>query len=104
MSTQLMVRYRVKADRAAENEALVRDVFAALERDGPSGIRYATFKLTDGVSFVHLARIDTADGANPLLAVDAFQRFVATIRDRCEEPPVSTELREVGAYPRGSHP
>lgn len=94
----IMVRYRVKADRAGENEAMVRAVFAELERDRPVGLRYATLKLADGVSFVHIARVETEDGKNPLLALEAFKRFAATIKDRCEEPPVTTEFEDVASY------
>jgi hypothetical protein len=32
----------------------------------PTGLRYATFKLDDGVSFVHLASNDTEHGPSPL--------------------------------------
>ena len=35
---------------------------------------------------------------NPLAESEAFARFQADVRDRCEEPPVVTELHEVGAY------
>lgn len=94
----LMVRYRVKADRAEENVAAVLAVFAELERQRPRGLRYATFRLPDGLSFLHLARIETADGTNPLLALEAFQRFAASVRDRCDEPPVSTPLTELASY------
>ncbi len=45
---RLMVRYKVKADRVAENERYVRQVFEQLERDRPAGLRYASFKLEDG--------------------------------------------------------
>jgi hypothetical protein len=95
----VMVRYKVKADASAENTRYVKAVFAELERDKPAGIRYATYRQDDGVSFVHLASIETADGNNPLLALAAFKDFTATIKDRCVEPPVSVELEEVGAYP-----
>jgi hypothetical protein len=94
----VMVRYKVKADRAAENEELVRAVYDELHRAEPAGLRYRTFKLDDGVSFVHVAEIDTEDGQSPLPGVAAFQRFQEHIRDRCEEPPVVTELHEVGAF------
>ena len=93
---RVMVRYKVKPDRAAENEELVRAVYAELERTQPAGFRYATFKLDDGVSFVHVA--STEPGRNPLADVAAFGRFQAEIGDRCEEAPVVTELREVGSY------
>ena len=93
----VMVRYKLKADRVAENEGYVRKVFEQLAREGPSGLRYATFKLDDGVSFVHIASHD-ADGANPLTELSAFKTFTANIKERCEEPPVSARLNEVASY------
>jgi hypothetical protein len=93
---QVMVRYKVKPDRAEENAALVRAVYDELQRTAPAGLQYATFVLEDGVSFVHMATHD-ADH-NPLSEVVAFQRFQEHVRDRCEEPPVVTRLREVGSY------
>ena len=95
---RVMVRYRVKADRAAENERYITAVFAEIERDQPAGLRYASFKQDDGVSFVHIASVETTDGNNPLVGLAAFQEFTARIKDRCEEPPINVELHEVGAY------
>lgn len=92
---QVMVRYRVKPERVEENEQLVRDVYEELGRTQPEGLRYGTFKLEDGVSFVHLA---VHGDPNPLAQVEAFKRFQADIRDRCDEPPVATVLEEVGSY------
>jgi hypothetical protein len=54
----VMVQYTVKPDRAAENEELVRAVYDELHETGPEGRPYATFKLDDGVSFIHLAEHD----------------------------------------------
>jgi hypothetical protein len=93
---RVMVRYKVKPDQVQENERLVRAVYDELTRTQPAGLRYATFRLPDDVSFVHLA--ETEDGRNPLRDVEAFGRFQANIRDRCEELPVVTELREVGSF------
>ncbi len=95
---RVMVRYRVKPDRVAENEELVRAVYDELDRTRPAGLRYATFQLDDGVSFVHLASTETEDGHNPLSEVAAFQRFQEKVRDRCEEAPVVAELREIGSF------
>jgi hypothetical protein len=93
-----MVRYKVKPELAQENERLVRAVYAELEHSAPAGLRYATFKLEDGVSFVHLASIETDDGHNPLREVDAFKRFQANAGERQDEPAVTTELSEIGSY------
>ncbi len=95
---RVMVRYKVKADRAAENESYIKQVFEQLDRERPAGIRYATCKLDDGVSFVHIASIQSTDGGNPLTELAAFKAFSAGIKDRCEEPPVTVKLNEVGSY------
>jgi hypothetical protein len=95
---RIMVRYKVKADRANENQQYVERVFEELRRDGPPGLRYASFKQSDGVSFVHLVSIETESGENPLSQSPAFQAFQAGIRERCEEQPIVTDLEEVGSY------
>jgi hypothetical protein len=95
---RVMVRYTVKPECADDNARRIREVFAQLEREQPAGIRYASFRLGDGVSFVHVASIETADGANPLTALAAFKEFAGTIKDRCVEPPVTVELEEIGSY------
>jgi hypothetical protein len=94
---RIMVRYTVKPDQVEDNVRRVQAVFAQLAREKPAGIRYATFKLPDGVSFMHVASIET-DGSNPLLALDAFKQFAGTIKERCVDPPVTTELEEIGSY------
>jgi hypothetical protein len=95
------VRYRVKPDRVAENEELVRAVYDELSRVQPEGLNYATFKLEDGVTFVHVAR--TNGEGNPLTGLDAFKAFQQGIPDRCEEQPVFTELETIGAYRAFDH-
>lgn len=95
---RVMVRYKVKPDRAAENVELVRAVYDELDRTEPAGLRYATFQLDDGVTFVHLASIETEDGQSPLPEVKAFRQFQENIGDRCDEAPVATELHEIGSF------
>jgi quinol monooxygenase YgiN len=96
--SRVMVRYRVKPDRAEENRELVRAVYEELHRTQQTGIRYATFNLDDGVSFVHIHSDETPDGSNPLSALPAFKEFQRGIADRCEEAPVVTKLHEVGSF------
>src|SRR5207247_8854113 len=72
---RMMVRYKVKADRAAENESYIARVFEQLERDRPAGLRYATFKLEDGVSFVYLVSLETGDGSDSLRELLEIKEF-----------------------------
>jgi hypothetical protein len=95
---QVMVRYKVKPDRAAENEQLVRAVYDGLQRVEPDRFQYATFQLEDHVTFVHIGLIDTDNGEPPLNQLEAFQRFSRNIEERCDEPPVVMELRQIGSY------
>jgi hypothetical protein len=94
---QVMVRYRVKPERTAENEALVHAVYDELRRTEFAGLRYATFKLDDDVSFVHIA-VETGDGQRSLADLKAFNEFRKGLGDRCDVAPVATELHEVDSF------
>ena len=93
-----MVSYQLKPERVAENERLAAAVYDALREARPSGLRYATFKLADGVSFMHVVAHAEADGSNALTSLPAFKAFSAEVRDRCVEPPRRVELTEIGSY------
>lgn len=95
---QVMVRYSVKPEHAARNEELVRRVYAELHETAPNGIRYVTFALEDGVSFVHLASFDGDDDGNPLMEVAAFRAFQEGIAERTDVSPQALNLREIGSY------
>jgi hypothetical protein len=91
-----MVRYKTVAEHADTNAALVRAVFEELRQRAPKGLRYATYRLEDGVSFVHIATVDAEP--NPLFSIAAFDAFQQRLKGRCVEPPVVTELSPVGSY------
>jgi len=95
---KVVVRYKVKPERVEENERLIGQVYEELAAVKPEGFRYATVKLDDGVSFVHIASIDTADGSNPLRGIAAFAEFGRDIAERCDEPPVVQDSQLVGSY------
>ena len=62
----------------------------------PNGIRYATFKLDDGATFVHIAQVDAE--RNPLGDLQAFRTFQEGIAERCIDAPVAHELDEIGSF------
>ena len=92
-----MIRYKVRPERAAENESLVKAVYEQLNRERPGELHYATFKLPDGVSFMHVV-VETDQPGRILNEVAAFKAFVTDIESRCDEPPVVTELTLIGSY------
>lgn len=96
MTTTKVIRYTTHPDQAAENERLIRAVFAELAEHAPAGLRYAAFRLEDGVSFVHVAELEGAD--NPLMAVQAFRDFQEGIAKRCAEGPAVLDATPIGSY------
>jgi hypothetical protein len=97
--SRTVVRYRVHAGRGDENEVLVRAVFEELHRARPAGIDYATLRLEDGVSFLHVA---TAGSGALLGDVDTFRAFQAGVPERAEEPPEFASATLIGDYRAGA--
>lgn len=95
---QLIVRYRLRPDQVETNERLVRAVYDELRTARATGIRYATFRADDGVTFLHLASIEDEAGRRALPDLPAFQAFIADLAARCVEQPVTTELTAIGSY------
>lgn len=97
MPVTRVVQYTTKPEHAAENEDLIREVFAELAADQPEGLSYASFRLNDGVSFIHIVTLDS--DANPLAASAAFAKFQAGIQERCATAPSFSDAEIIGSYP-----
>lgn len=95
----IMVQYKTSEEAGDANAALVRAVFEDLRTRAPGGIRYASYRLADGVTFVHIATVAAPDD-NPLTDLPSFRAFQSHLhlKDRCVEPPVVTEVSVVGSY------
>lgn len=95
---RIMVRYTVTPEAAEHNAKLVRAVYEELEREKPSTLRYGTFVLDDGVTFVHLAEDDAPEGVSTLAGIAAFQRFREGLSERCTIPSAASALSTIGTY------
>jgi hypothetical protein len=91
-----IVQYRTRPERADENQQLVEAVFRELHATAPRGLRYASYRLDDGVSFVHVAVLE--GDQNPLARSVAFGQFQSAIGERCAEGPVAADAAVVGSY------
>jgi hypothetical protein len=94
---KVIVRYKVKPGMAEENEQLVKEVYKQLHQEKPADFNYATYKLEDGLTFIHMANY-AGEGKAPLPGFEAFRNFTAGIKDRCDEPPAVQQLTEIGSY------
>jgi hypothetical protein len=93
----LMVRSKVKATHVTEVEAGIKRLFAALQQAQPEGIRYASCRLADGVTYVALLEIDEGVD-NPLPTMPEFQAFQETLKTSMTEPPTGEQLTVSGSY------
>jgi hypothetical protein len=96
MSRTSVIRYRTRPDAAEENVRLVEAVYAALAEAKPPNFEYATYRLDDGATFVHVARLP--DTENPLATLPEFAEFQRELVDRCVEQPDPRGATVVGSY------
>lgn len=94
---KIIVRYKIKPGYVAQNESLIKEVYKQLHSSKIDGFHYATFKLEDGASFVHIA-IFTEEANEAFKNLPAFKSFQGTIKERCDELPVTTLVTEIGSY------
>jgi hypothetical protein len=96
MGQPFVVRYETKPEAADENQRLVEKVFAELNAENPGGLRYASFRLADGVTFVHIGVVD--DGADPLANSKAFAEFSQGAGERMAGRPARDGATLIGSY------
>ena len=96
MTQATVVRYQTSPEAADENERLIRAVFAELNEEQPEGLRYASFRLDDGVSFLHVAIVDAE--VNPLTKSAAFAEFQGEIGARVVEGPTPSGAKVIASY------
>ncbi|GAA4587880.1 hypothetical protein GCM10023194_38090 [Planotetraspora phitsanulokensis] len=90
--TTAVIRYQTRPEAADENQRLIENVFAELASTAPPGLHYSSFRLADGVTFVHVV-----DGEG-LPGLAAFQEFQRGLGDRLAVGPVRDDATLVGSY------
>lgn len=93
----MMIRSKVKPEHGAEVERAVQGLFAAIERASPEGIRYASTRLADQLTYVAFLQVD--DGVdNPLPSLPELGDFQENLKQWLAEPPQPEQLTVVGSY------
>jgi len=93
----MMLRTTVKPESAADAEAGVKTLFAALAEAKPEGIRYTSYRLADGLTYVVLLEIEEGID-NPLPKVAAFREFQENLKGWLAGPPAPDQLVTIGDY------
>jgi hypothetical protein len=90
---QRLIRYRVRPEKAEENQQLIEGVFRELHAKSPAQVRYLVLRLSDG-TFCHL--VD--DGTKTVPSLDAFAAFQRGGAERRLDEPQQLEATVVGNY------
>jgi hypothetical protein len=99
--TVRIVHQKIKSDRVEEAESAVRDLFAALDRRRPEGLRYASTRVVDSSTFVIVTELaeGIAEGADdPRRAIPEFQRFLELLAGWVDGPRVIEDVDVIGSY------
>lgn len=96
MGSTTVIRYETRPDAADENQRLVEGVFRELAEAAPDGLRYAAFRLADGVTYVHVVQREGESDA--LTGLAAFAEFQRDARARMAGPPERGDATLVGSY------
>jgi hypothetical protein len=92
-----LLRQKVKDECVEEGETAVRDLFAALDRVRPQGLRYASTRVTDNSTFVIM--IELAEGSeDPRPAIPEYALFLEQLKGLVDGPPVIEQLEVVGSF------
>lgn len=92
-----MIRAKVKEEHVADVEQAAKRLFDAIEREQLQGVRYASTKLADGVTFVIFLQLQNPDD-NPMAPLPEFTDFQEGLKSYLAGPPSPEQLTVVGSY------
>ena len=93
----LLIKYRVSADKVSEQEAATREFIAALKAEADRGYRYTSYRQTDGVAFVHHAWMKDDAAQARFQSWPQFKPFAEGLKGRCEGGPTATRIDVVAS-------
>ncbi|HET8844062.1 MAG TPA: hypothetical protein VFN35_21530 [Ktedonobacteraceae bacterium] len=92
-----MTRSKVKAEQVAEVEAGIKRLVPALQQAHLDDMRYAWFRLEDGVTYVIMVEYKE-EGSNPAASLPEFQAFMEVLKVSIDGQPTTEKLTISGSY------
>ena len=92
------VKYQVDPSFADTNAENIRKVMSDLRESGSDGVRYASFRQSDGVTFVHFGMYRDDAALESLTSLPSFQAFQSALKgSKPVQPPAAEWLDIVGS-------
>jgi hypothetical protein len=92
---RVVSQYRLKEDQKDLDARLVAAVHEELDRVRPGWLRWDAYRLEDGVTMVSVVDVDDPSQLRRLVE---FTAYTETLDARCEEPPVTSVVEQLGSY------
>ena len=92
------VQYTVKPDYVEQNKKNIQAVMAELRANPIEGLRYSTYQLPDGNSFMHLNLSNSEEALAAFNELESFKKFRMELKASAPiSPPKAESLTLVGA-------
>ena len=92
------VQYTVKEDYVETNKKNIKQVMSELKELNNAGIKYSSYILNDGKTFVHLGIYSDEAAMTVVTSLDSFKKFQMGLKEsRPEAPPQSDDLNLVAS-------
>jgi len=87
MTEAVKVQYTVKEEYVEENKKKIAAVMNELKEKNNPDVKYSSFLLDDGKSFMHLVFYNSDDAKNLPSELESFKQFQASLKENIEVPP-----------------
>ena len=97
----LMIRSKFNEEHIADAQAAVEKVVQELEQTQLAGVRYASTRLSDGVTLVAFLEVENSEDPardNPLLALPAYADLLENLKHWQAGPPAVEQMTVIGSY------
>ncbi|MDA1190470.1 MAG: hypothetical protein O3A46_02160 [Candidatus Poribacteria bacterium] len=93
----IRVQYTVRAEFADRNQENINAVMTELRSLGNDDVQYASYRLEDGKTFMHLVHYNSEDAEELPSSLASFAHFQKELRPNLETPPDAQDLELVGS-------
>ena len=97
----LMIRSKFNEEHVADAQAAIEKVVQELEQSQLAGVRYASTRLSDGVTLIALLEVENSENPaldNPLRALPAYADLLENLKEWQAGPPTVEQMTVIGSY------
>jgi len=97
----LMIRSKFNEEHVADAQAAIEKVVQELEQSQLAGVRYASTRLSDGVTLVAFLEVELElepDGGIPLRELPEYAELLENLKQWQPEPPTVEQMTVIGSY------